>query len=160
MWKRQAHIQQLQLLKSYLGCKQCGNLAIDAYSLYENNRLVCQPCLMRKEGGSSSPISFLEQEKWYKRWWKIEIVEWLEKFQCLPVNAGCAREWLKNKGHLGSCDCLEMEAKETYELFVSSLQEKGEKLKECQCETRNIPLISMRKGGIGVKSIIYLASIN
>jgi len=61
--ERQAHIQQYQLLKDYLGCPKCGSLAVDAYSLYSENRLVCQPCRMKKEGGSSSPISFLEQGK-------------------------------------------------------------------------------------------------
>lgn len=61
--EREAHIQQYQLLKSYQGCKQCGSKEVDAYHLYNENKLVCQPCLMRKEGHSSSPISFLEQQK-------------------------------------------------------------------------------------------------
>jgi len=29
----------------------------------QENKLVCQPCLMKKEGGSSSPISFAEQSQ-------------------------------------------------------------------------------------------------
>jgi hypothetical protein len=73
--ERQEYIQQYQLLKSYLGCQQCGSKEIDTYELYENSKLVCQPCLMRKEGGSSSPISFLEQQKWYKKHWKVDLVE-------------------------------------------------------------------------------------
>jgi len=61
--ERKEHIHQLRLLRDYLGCKECGNKEVDAYLLYENNQLVCQPCLMRKEGGASSPISFLEERK-------------------------------------------------------------------------------------------------
>jgi hypothetical protein len=132
--KRKEYIQQLQLLKSYSGCKQCGSLAVDAYHLYQKNQLVCQPCLMSKEGGSSSPISFLEQQKWYKRYWQIELAEWLEKYNCLPVNKNCAERWLKGKKHLNNCQCLEQEAQENYLLFTNSLKEKKEKLKECQCE--------------------------
>jgi len=90
---------------------------------------------MRKEGGSSGPVSFLEQRKWYKRYWRIDLGEWLTKFQCLPVNAECAREWVKDRNHLNSCDCLEKEAKETYLLFTNSLKEYQEKLeKGCKCE--------------------------
>ena len=59
--------RQLQLLKNYPGCKKCESKEVDAYDLYEKNQLVCQPCLISKEGSSSSPISFSEQQKWYKR---------------------------------------------------------------------------------------------
>jgi len=55
--------RQLKLLRNYPGCKRCGSKEIDAYDLYEKGQLVCQPCLMSKEGGSSSPISFIEQIK-------------------------------------------------------------------------------------------------
>lgn len=133
--ERQEHIQQYQLLKSYLGCKKCGSKEVDAYNLYEESKLVCQPCLIKKEGGSSSPISFLEKGKWYKKWWKIELAEWLDNYGCLPVNAECARKWLKDKGHLKNCQCLEIEAKKTYELFASSLKEMEEKLRKCACES-------------------------
>ncbi|CAI2180222.1 15126_t:CDS:1 [Funneliformis geosporum] len=68
-------IQQLQLLKDYPGCRSCSSKEIDAYNLYENNQLVCQPCLIRKEGRSSSPISLTEQQKWYKKHWKIDLGE-------------------------------------------------------------------------------------
>ncbi|CAG8577791.1 8370_t:CDS:2 [Ambispora gerdemannii] len=61
--EREARNKQYRLLKNYQGCKKCGSLAVDAYDLHENNRLVCQPCRMKKEGGSSSPISFAEQQK-------------------------------------------------------------------------------------------------
>ena len=61
--EREKRLRQLQLLRSYLGCKQCGSKEVDAYGLYENSRLVCQPCLMKKAGGSSSPISFTEESK-------------------------------------------------------------------------------------------------
>ena len=135
--EKQEYIQQYQLLKNYQGCRQCGSLAVDAYSLYSENQLVCQSCRMKKEGGSSSPISFLEQQKWFKRFWKVDLGEWLEKYQRLPVNADCAREWLKDKKYLESCDCLEVEAQESYLLFTNSLKEKREKLKECQCEVSN-----------------------
>jgi formylmethanofuran dehydrogenase subunit E len=61
--ERKAYIQQLELLRSYLGCSNCKSLAVDAYELYEKSRLVCQPCLIRKEGRSSSPISFSGKSK-------------------------------------------------------------------------------------------------
>ena len=50
------------------------------------------------------------------------------------MNAECAREWLKDKGHLSNCQCLELEAQKLAEMFSSSLKECEEKLKECQCE--------------------------
>ena len=136
--------KQYQLLKNYLGCSQCGGLEVDAYELYENNRLVCQPCLMRKTGRSSSPISFSEKQKWYQKRWGINLVEWLMKLQCLPVNADCAREWSetksaeqwsKDQNHLNSCQCLEKETKKLVELFTSSLKEYQEKLAQCFCKT-------------------------
>ena len=132
--EKQNKIRQLQLLKSYLGCRQCKSLAVDAYSLYEKNKLVCQPCLARKTGGSSSPISFLGQRKWFQKKWGVDISWWLETYQSLPMNADCAREWLKDREHLKFCQCLEVEARETYELFASSLREIEARLKECQCE--------------------------
>ena len=132
--ERKKNDKQLLLLKNYQGCKVCRSLEIDAYELYENNRLVCQPCLVRKEGGSSSPISFLGQSKWYKKQWKIDLNEWLTKFQCLPVNAECAREWLKGKNHLNNCRCLEQETQRLVELFTSSLKEYQQRLKKCKCE--------------------------
>ena len=64
----------------------------------------------------------------------------MENYGCLPVNANCARKWIKDKGHLpNNCDCLEVEAQETYELFANSLWEMGEKIKGCQCEISNKP---------------------
>jgi len=65
--EQQDSYQQLKLLRDYPGCKQCGSKEVDAYDLFEKGQLVCQPYLMRKEGSSSSPISFVEQQKWYKR---------------------------------------------------------------------------------------------
>ena len=125
--------QQYQLLKSYQGCKQCGSLAVDAYHLYENNQLTCQPCLMKKEGSASGAISFLEQQKWFKKFWKIDLKEWIENYGCLPVNAECARKWLKDSNHLGSCQCLEIEAQQHYSLINDNLKRTRVKLKECQC---------------------------
>jgi hypothetical protein len=71
----------------------------------------------------------------------------LEKYQRLPVNAECAREWLKerstvafssekdrDKEHLNNCQCLELEVKELVEIFASSLRKNEEKLKGCKCE--------------------------
>src|SRR6185503_7435887 len=132
--EKKEKFQQYQLLKNYQGCKKCGNLVVDAYSLYEENKTICQPCLMRKEGGSSNSISFLEQQKWFKRCWKIDLVEWLENFSQLPVNKNCAEKWLKDRNHLNNCQCLEQETQELYLLFANSLKESMEKLKECQCE--------------------------
>lgn len=108
--------------------------------MHKKNQLVCQPCLIGKEGNSSSPISFLEQQKWYKRWWKIDLTEWLENFSQLPVNKNCADKWLKDRNHLNNCQCLEVETKESYLLFSNLLQESKERLeKECQCEVSNKP---------------------
>jgi hypothetical protein len=131
--------KQYQLLRSYQGCKQCGSKEADAYELYKNSQLVCQPCRMKKESRSSSPISFAEQQKWFRKYWKIDLAEWLEKYGCLPVNANCARKWVENKGHLKNCACLEQEAKEIYELFANSLRKMAEKIKECKCELSNKP---------------------
>ncbi|MEG7979048.1 MAG: hypothetical protein NY202_04015 [Mollicutes bacterium UO1] len=50
-----------------MGCPKCGSKEIDAYHLYNDNKLICQPCRMRKEGSSSGPISFAEQQKWFKK---------------------------------------------------------------------------------------------
>ena len=133
--EQKARFQQLQLLKNYHGCKNCGSLEIDAYSLYQENKLVCQPCLMRKENGASGPISFAKQQKWYKKYWQIDLTEWLEIFRCLPVNANCARQWRADKNHLNNCDCLASEAKEIYLLFTNSLKRIEAQLKNCKCET-------------------------
>ena len=59
----ESRIQQLKLLQKYSGCPQCRSKSIDAYELYENNKLVCQPCLVRKTGSSTSPISFCKQSR-------------------------------------------------------------------------------------------------
>jgi hypothetical protein len=61
--EQQARFQQLQLLRNYPGCPKCGSKEVDAYELYENNRLICQSCLMRKESCVSGAISFSEQQK-------------------------------------------------------------------------------------------------
>ncbi|CAI2198190.1 13281_t:CDS:2, partial [Funneliformis geosporum] len=100
-----SRIKQYQLLKSYGGCKKCGSLEVDAYSLYERNKLR----------------------------WKIDISWWLENYGSLSVNANCAKKWLKDKEHLSNCACLEQEAQELQQLFTSSLREMAEKLKECAC---------------------------
>ncbi|CAI2170673.1 13512_t:CDS:2 [Funneliformis geosporum] len=73
---RKANYQQYQLLRSYQGCKQCGSLAVDAYYLYEENKLICQPCRMKKEGSASGAISFLEQNSNH-----------LASCQCLEIEA-------------------------------------------------------------------------
>lgn len=58
----------------------------------------------------------------------------MEKFLQLPVNKTCVDKWLKDKEHLRNCDCLEVEAQESYLLFSNSLRELREKLKDCRCE--------------------------
>jgi RNA polymerase-binding transcription factor DksA len=117
-----------------LGCKDCGSKEVDAYSLYDEKKLVCQPCRMKKEGGASGSVSFLERQKWYKKHWKIDLVEWLENFSQLLVNADCAREWVKGKEHLKSCNCLEAEVKNLVDLFTGSLKEYHQKLEKCSCK--------------------------
>ena len=58
----------------------------------------------------------------------------MEKYRRLPINADCARKWLKDSQHLDNCQCLEIEAQEIYLLFSNSLKENREKFeKECQC---------------------------
>ena len=128
------YIQQLQLLKNYPGCN-CGSKEVDAYHLYQASKLICQPCLMSKERGASGSISFLEQQKWYQRYWKIDLTERLEKYNSLPIDANCARKWLKDKEHLNNCQCLEQKAHELYLLFANSLKNSKGRLKKCQCET-------------------------
>ena len=140
--EQKTRFQQLQLLKNYSGCKTCGSLEIDAYSLYQENKLICQPCLMRKEKGACGPISFTEQSKWYKKYWQINLSEWLANFSQLPVNANCARQWLKDKNHLNNCHCLESEAKEIYLLFTNSLKIIKAQLKECKCRASLKPRIT------------------
>lgn len=52
----------------------------------------------------------------------------------MPVNADCAREWLRDKGHLKNCQCLEKEAKELVEFYTNSLKEYQQKLAKCSCK--------------------------
>lgn len=137
--EQKERFRQLKLLKDYKGCKQCGSKEVDAYFLYENNRLVCQPCQMRKEGSASGAISFSEQSKWYKSLWKVDLREWLENFSQLPVNKNCADKWLKDKEHLSNCTCLEKETRETCSLFTNSLKKDKEVLSRCKCEASNKP---------------------
>jgi len=59
----------------------------------------------------------------------------LENYGFLPVNAECARKWLKDSNHLDSCQCLEVEAQQHYSLINDNLKRSQERLKECQCET-------------------------
>jgi len=59
----QTNFKQLQLLKNYSGCSNCGSKEVDAYFLYDENKLVCQPCRMKKEGGANGSVSFLERQK-------------------------------------------------------------------------------------------------
>lgn len=137
--EKKGQYRQYQLLKNYQLCHNCQSLAVDAYELYENNKLVCHSCLMKKESGGSSPVSFLERRKWFRKNWKIELEEWLEKFQCLPINANCAKKWLKNKEHLSNCACLEQESQELHELFINSLKRCQKQLKKCACEKSEKP---------------------
>ena len=101
----------------------------------ENNKLVCQPCLMEKTGGASGALIWTEQSKWYQKRWGINFGEWLDNYQCLPVNAKCAAKWLKDRQHLSNCACLEQETREIYELFTSSLKRSQQLLKICFCKT-------------------------
>lgn len=45
------------------------------------------------------------------------------------------RKWLKDSQHLKNCACLELAAKEVYELFTNSLKTIENKLKKCSCKT-------------------------
>lgn len=132
--EKKEHDKQYQLLRNYFGCKQCKSKEIDAYNWYEKNKLVCWACLVKKGKGSSNPISFTEQSKWFKKYWKVDLGEWLENFSQLPINKNCAEQWLKDKKHLDNCQCLEKEVREICLLFTNSLKEIEEKIKECSCE--------------------------
>jgi hypothetical protein len=146
--EKQKDFQQLLLLKSYSGCSRCKSKAVDFYLLEEEKKLVCSFCLVekrveekRKNGSGypiivdgSNPVSFSEKVKWYKKSWGINLVEWLEKFSQLPVNKNCAGEWLKDKEHLESCNCLEQYCHYLVELYAGSLREMEEKFKGCKCE--------------------------
>jgi len=158
--EKQEQFQQYQLLKGYGSCPQCGSKTVDFYLWDEEKKLTCSYCLTeknqalelerRKKKGEnlyplvfagSNPVSFSEKQKWYKKYWKIVLTEWLSKFQCLPVNANCAKEWLKDKEHLKKCACLEQEihqarqrAEEWVKYLAHSLQEKQELLKKCSCQ--------------------------
>ena len=59
----------------------------------------------------------------------------MEKYNNLPIDANCARKWLKDKEHLNNCQCLEQKAHELYLLFANSLKNSKGRLKKCQCET-------------------------
>jgi hypothetical protein len=48
--------------------------------------------------------------------------------------SNCAKKWLKDKGHLNNCVCLEQESREIYELFTNSLKTMEEKLSKCAYE--------------------------
>lgn len=152
--KQQDDFQQLQLLKSYSGCPQCRSKAVDAYLLYEERKLVCSPCLEEKnriselerrkkkglslyplEYAGSNPVSFSEKVKFYKKYWGINLTEWLVGLRSrLPVNEKCAKEWAKDSRHLTNCKCLKKEVQELVDLFTNSLRECQEKLKGCKCE--------------------------
>ena len=56
-----------------------------------------------------------------------------QKYQCLPINADCARKWLKDSNHLDNCQCLAVEAQQHYSLINDNLKRTRVKLKECQC---------------------------
>jgi hypothetical protein len=79
--------QQLLLLKNYPGCPLCRSKAVDAYLLYEEKKLICSYCLVKRnetlelerrkkrgenlyplEFAGSNPVSFSEKQKWYKRY--------------------------------------------------------------------------------------------
>lgn len=133
--EQEKRLRQLQLLKSYQGCKECGSLEVDAWNLLEETRLVCQPCRAKREGWTSSPISFWEKSQWYRKRWGINLSEWLENFLRLPVNKRCVNEWKLHKGHLKECECLEVEARERYLLINDNLTILSERLRDCSCES-------------------------
>lgn len=132
---QEKRLRQLQLLKSYGGCSECGSLQVDAWSLWEETRLVCQPCLARERGWTTSPISFWGQSQWYWKYWRINLSEWLENFLRLPVNKKCAERWLRDKSHLDNCQCLVRETREIYLLINDNLTNLSERLKDCSCES-------------------------
>ena len=58
----------------------------------------------------------------------------MEKFQCLPVDAECARKWLDDSNHLKNCRCLEVKVRARVEDYTNSLKEYSERLKNCGCK--------------------------
>ncbi|CAG8851864.1 17892_t:CDS:2, partial [Gigaspora margarita] len=58
-------------------------------------------------------------------------------YNCLPIDANCAKKWLKDSNHLDNCQCLAENAQESYLLFTNSLKKDKKRLeKECKCEER------------------------
>src|SRR5688572_31643913 len=51
--ERENRVKELQLLKNYAGCPECGSKMAEGWISYQEKQLVCQPCLMAKEGGAS-----------------------------------------------------------------------------------------------------------
>ena len=121
-------LKQLHSWKETDKCSYCGKTATQQDWLL-SSELICVECV---KGHSEN--CFTSWQKWYKKWWGINLAEWLEKYQCLPVNAKCAKKWLKNSQHLNNCDCLEQETREIYELFANSLKKYQEKLAKCKCK--------------------------
>lgn len=132
--ERKRREKQLLALKNYSNCKNCQSQEVDAYELYENDKLTCWKCLMDKENCASSPISFNLQQKWYQKQWKIDVSWCLTNYQYLPENFACAKLWLKDQEHLVNCQCLEVETQELYTLFTNYLKEIEQKLTKCACK--------------------------
>ncbi|MCE8164133.1 MAG: hypothetical protein I3273_07875 [Candidatus Moeniiplasma glomeromycotorum] len=121
-------LKQLRIWKEQKKCSYCGKKTIQKDWLLRGE-LVCLKC-----SKGHSEMCWSSQQKWYQKWWKINLEEWLEKYPRLPVNKNCAELWVKDKEHLKSCQCLEREAKKLSELFTGSLQRSQELLKKCVCE--------------------------
>lgn len=136
--EQEKSFRQLQLLKSYRGCRECGSEEVDARFLYEELRLVCQSCWSHQgeeESWTTSPISFREKWRWFKKKWGIDLIEWLEHYRRLPVNSKCAERWRKDAEHLINCDCLEAEVQASHSLFANLLSQYQTRLeKDCWCE--------------------------
>ena len=73
--ERENRVKELQLLKNYAGCPECKSKLIDSWNLYQEKQLVCQPCLMAKEGGASGEVSLAGEARWYKKRWGINLDE-------------------------------------------------------------------------------------
>ena len=131
--------QKLIILKNYSGCSQCGSYEVSEESL-EQGKIVCQPCWEAKLK-KLKPYEFagygFSWAFWYQicKLWKVNLNEWMEKYQVHPVDFKCAEQWLTNPHHLPpNCGCFEQKARETAELFSSAWERLQKQIKNCSCQ--------------------------
>lgn len=132
--------QKLIILQNYSGCPQCRSYEVNDDILQQEGKIVCQPC-WKAQLKKLKPYDFagygFSWAFWYQicKRWKINLDEWMEKFQVRPFDYKCAVQWLTNPNHLPPhCGCLEQKAHELAQLFTDNWQRLQEKIKKCSCQ--------------------------